>query len=151
MSFEDHPNTDAIQPMAMLPSSGDASCSQAMWTQRQWKHCLICLFWGWNLKFTIFCRSKVSRPRCGPRSAGRGSPWERRGRALETRETLKREKHLISIIMQNLPMSSCFKEKFWDILRTMLFHFVARGRWADRYHSPVCLFNMLSVKKSLLC
>lgn len=68
-----------------------------------------CLFRMQSVKFTIFYHSKVSPLRCGPHNVERGSPWERRGRALETKETLKNERHLITITIQNVCTNSLYR------------------------------------------
>lgn len=77
------------KPITMGPSSGDTSCCQAVrkMAVSVGEHGDDC-FEDETFTFTIFYHSKVSPPRFGPRIAERGFPWERRGRAPETRETL---------------------------------------------------------------
>lgn len=130
MLFQEQPNTKVIQPMAMWPPSGD--CIWAMWEMAQshgkhWDGRFVEL----KFKFTIFCRSKVFPPQCGPRSAGTGSPWEWRGRALEMRATLKWMEHLISMTIQTFSVQIvfCLTESFWNILFVSL---LRRVRWEDR-------------------
>lgn len=68
-----------------------------------------------KIKFTIFCHSKAFLLQCGPHNAGRGSPWEWKGHALEMMETLKQIEHLIRTTIE-------------------------KHHW---HHSSVCSFNKM--------
>lgn len=74
---------------------------------------------GNKFKFTIFCRSKVFPPQCGPHNAGRGSPWEWRGCALETKATLTRIEQLIWVTIQTLHKQFYLLRKHFGLLWEM--------------------------------
>lgn len=85
-------------------------------------------------KFTIFCRSKVFPPQCGPRNAGKGSPWEWRECALEMKETLKKTEHLISMASHFCTNTIILE----PVEKSLVLQMMGRG---DQHNASVCMFN----------
>lgn len=78
----------------MLPPSGDQP-----FIENSGRSC------GVKFQPTIFCRSKVSLPRCEPHSAARGSPWELLECVLEMLGTLTRDEpdeSIVNICIKNI-------------------------------------------------
>lgn len=102
--------TKVIQSRTMLPSSGNTKMFSG--NLRIASGNTGGGFCRLKIKFTIFCHSKAFLLQCGPHNAGRGSPWEWMGHALEMMETLKQIEQLISTTIENL-CSKGFHESFW--------------------------------------